>query len=169
MNSHQSERHSKSALKGVSRRSVLQGVAALAGTAAAPLRSLAADTTIRWWSTQSSPEQLKAYRYQIETFEQAHPGIKVVFERTSDEGYATQLAAAFAGGTPPHLITHLPSFAVADYWNAGLVAPFDKVIESIGPEAFFPGANDAYEISRAFMPPQASAILLRICFGCAPT
>ncbi|MDJ0939042.1 MAG: ABC transporter substrate-binding protein [Woeseiaceae bacterium] len=113
---------------------------------AVPGLSAAAPTKLRWWSTQSSPEQLAAYRYQIETFEAAHPGVEVVFERTSDEGYAAQLAAAFAGGNVPNLVTHLPSFAVADYWNAGLILPFDDVISSIGAERFNEGANRVYEI-----------------------
>lgn len=129
----------------VSRRSVLQGTAALAASAL-PFRMAPAASTIRWWSTQSSPEQLAAYRYQIETFEAAHPGVRVVFERTSDEGYATQLAAAFAGGTVPNLVTHLPSFAVADYWSAGLLLPFDEVIEAVGAGNFHEGANRVYEI-----------------------
>jgi multiple sugar transport system substrate-binding protein len=106
----------------------------------------AAPTRIRWWSTQSSPEQVAAYRYQIETFEAAHPGVEVVFERTSDEGYAAQLAAAFAGGSVPNLVTHLPSFAVADYWSAGLLLPFDEIIDEIGVERFHKGANRVYEI-----------------------
>lgn len=128
----------------LSRRKLLQGAAALAATL--PFSRVSAGGTIRWWSTQSSPEQLAAYRYQIAGFEAAYPGAKVVFERTSDEGYATQLAAAFAGGTVPNLVTHLPSFAVADYWSAGLLTPFDEVIEAVGADKFYPGANRIYEI-----------------------
>lgn len=128
-----------------SRRFVLQGAAALAATASLPVIA-ASQKTIRWWSTQSSPEQLKAYRYQIASFEAAHPGTRVVFEKISDEGYAPQLAAAFAGGNVPNLVTHLPSFAVADYWSAGLLRAFDPVIEAVGPENFYEGANRIYEI-----------------------
>jgi multiple sugar transport system substrate-binding protein len=129
-----------------SRRHLLKAAAAVAISAALPFRPASASTTIRWWSTQSSPEQLAAYRYQIKTFEDAHPGVRVVFERTSDEGYAAQLAAAFAGGNVPNLVTHLPSFAVADYWNAGLLQPFDPVIEAVGEDKFYAGANRIYEI-----------------------
>lgn len=132
--------------RSISRRSVLQGAAGLAATAALPSAAARASTTLRWWSTQSSPEQLAAYRYQIETFEAAHPGVSVDFERTSDEGYPAQLAAAFAGGNVPDLVTHLPSFAVADYWSAGLLRPFDPVIEAVGPDNFFEGANRIYEL-----------------------
>ncbi|MBT8079887.1 MAG: ABC transporter substrate-binding protein [Gammaproteobacteria bacterium] len=130
----------------MSRRRLLQGAAALSATAALPSVMADAPTTIRWWSTQSSPEQLAAYRYQIDTFERAHPGTRVVFERTSDEGYAAQLAAAFAGGRVPNLVTHLPSFAVTDYWSAGLLRPFDAVIDAVGAENFNPDANRIYEI-----------------------
>ncbi len=136
----------RSAAGGWTRRRALGGAAALATSALLPPARARADTTLRWWSTQSSPGQLAAYRYQIETFEAAHPGVRVVVERTSDEGYAAQLAAAFAGGTVPNLVTHLPSFAVADYWNAGLLRPFDPVIEAIGEDSFKPGANRIFEI-----------------------
>lgn len=128
----------------LTRRQVLRGTAAL--LAASTFPSARAATTLRWWSTQSSPEQLAAYRYQMKTFEEAHPGVEVVFERTSDEGYPAQLAAAFAGGSVPNLVTHLPSFAVANYWQAGLIEPFDPVIEAVGADCFIEGANEIYEI-----------------------
>lgn len=131
---------------GISRRDALRAAGAAAASLAVPsIASGAARTRLRWWSTQSSPEQLAAYRYQIDTFEAAHPGVEVVFERTSDEGYPAQLAAAFAGGNVPNLITHLPSFAVANYWRAGLLMPFDDVIDRIGRERFNAGANRVYE------------------------
>ena len=130
----------------LSRRALLKGAAALSALTAFRVPSARAETTLRWWSTQSSPEQVSAYNYQIETFEAAHPGVKVVFERMSDEGYATQLAAAFAGRNVPNLVTHLPSFAVADYWQAGLLTPFDPVIERIGASRFYPGVNRIYQL-----------------------
>ncbi len=148
MNRHLAETKKCSEPECITRREVLRASAAL-GTAiaAAGVPEARAATTIRWWSTQSSPEQLAAYRYQIQTFEAAHPGVTVKFERTSDEGYAAQLAAAFAGGKVPNLVTHLPSFAVADYWNAGLLLPFDDVISSVGADKFLDGANRIYEMS----------------------
>ncbi len=131
----------------LSRRDALKAGAGAAVSLALPsMASAAGETRLRWWSTQSSPEQLAAYRYQIETFEAAHPGVKVDFERTSDEGYPAQLAAAFAGGNVPNLVTHLPSFAVADYWDAGLLLPFDEVIDEIGAERFNEGANAVYAV-----------------------
>jgi len=131
----------------LSRRDALRAAGAAAATLGLPtIATGAEETRLRWWSTQSSPEQLAAYKYQIETFEAAHPGVKVDFERTSDEGYPAQLAAAFAGGNVPNLVTHLPSFAVADYWDAGLLLPFDDVIESIGADRFNEGANRVYAV-----------------------
>ena len=101
---------------GVSRRTILKGAglaAAAAGVSlATPWRARADDVTLRWWSPQSSPGQLASYKKQIATFEAAHPGVKVVFEPTSDEGYSAQLAAAFSAKQQPDIITHLPSFAV---------------------------------------------------------
>lgn len=139
---------SRSDRERITRRRLLRGAAALATAfAAACAPDAKTGPTVRWWSTQSSPEQLAVYRYQIETFEAAHPGVTVAFERTSDEGYAAQLAAAFSGGRVPNLVTHLPSFAVADYWKAGLLLPFDDVINAVGADNFLDGANRVYEIS----------------------
>ena len=132
---------------GVRRRSVLGGMAAVGAAAAMPRRIRAQETiTLRWWSPQSSPEQLAAYETQMRNFEAQHENVQVVFERTSDEGYAPQLAAAFASGDVPNIVTHLPSFAVSDYWSAGLLEPFNDVIEMVGPENYYEGANQIYEI-----------------------
>src|ERR1700677_1992568 len=135
--------------QGISRRSLLRGAGVAAAAAGLnlsyPRRARADDVTLRWWSPQSSPGQLAAYKKQIATFEAAHPGVKVVFEPTSDEGYSAQLAAAFAAKQQPDVITHLPSFAVQTYYAQGLVEPFDDVIQAIGPDKYYPGANNVYK------------------------
>ncbi len=132
---------------GISRRTAIKGMAATGALAGLGVPAFAQEpVTIRWWSPQSSPAQTAAYELQIKNFEAAHPNIKVVFEKTSDEGYAPQLAAAFASGDVPNVVTHLPSFAVSNYWRNGLLEPFNDVIDMIGPEKFYPAANDIYEI-----------------------
>lgn len=128
---------------GLTRRDALGGLAAGSLAAALPFRAAAQDVTLRWWSPQGAPAQLAAYRFQAEQFE-ALTGIRVQFEMTSDEGYAPQLAAAFASGEVPDVVTHLPSFAVQTYYANGLIEPFDEVIEAIGPEKYYPGANDVF-------------------------
>lgn len=138
-----------SSLTSVSRRTVLTGMAAAGLTVAAPAirPARAQDVTLRWWSPQTAPAQREAYDYQISTFEAANPGVRVLFESTSDEGYPAQMAAAFASGQAPNVVTHLPSFAVSNYWENDLLEPFDDVIEMIGKENFYEGANDVYEIT----------------------
>ena len=134
----------------VTRRRALQG-AGIAGMAAAfaslpfTRSARADDVTLRWWSPQSAPAQLAAYKFQIAAFEAANPGIKVAFEPTSDETYPAQMAAAYASGQVPDIVTHIPSFSVASYYAKGLVEPFDDVIKAIGPEKYFDGANKTYE------------------------
>lgn len=129
------------------RRALLQ---ALAGGGAAAAIALTAGcggdsrTTLRWWSPQASPDQLKTYKAQIAAFEAANPAIRVVFEPTSDEGYPAQFAAAFAAKQLPNLVTHLPSFTAQSYYARGLLEPMDDVIQAIGPEKYFDGANDIY-------------------------
>jgi multiple sugar transport system substrate-binding protein len=133
---------------GLGRRTALAGMGAIgaAGFLSRPAAAQAA--TLRWWSTQSVPAQLEAYKFQIAKFEAANPGIKVVFEPTSNETYAAQLAAAFASNQVPNIVTHLPSFAVTNYWRSGLLEPFNDVIQAVGPDKFYPGANRIYEIDK---------------------
>lgn len=130
---------------GLTRRGALAGLAATTAMAGLPRAARAqSDVTLRWWSPQGAPAQVEAYNQQIASFEAANPGIKVVFETTSDEGYAAQLAAAFSSGEVPDVVTHLPSFSIHTYYAAGLVAPMNDVIEAIGPANFYEGANDVY-------------------------
>jgi multiple sugar transport system substrate-binding protein len=136
----------------VSRRRALMGIGA-AGLAAAGsslpyarTASAQGQVTLRWWSPQSAPAQLAAYKFQISQFEAANPGVKVAFEPTSDEGYPAQMAAAYASGEVPDLVTHIPSFAVASYFDKGLVEPFNDVIQAIGPAKYYPDANKTYEV-----------------------
>jgi multiple sugar transport system substrate-binding protein len=129
----------------MSRRTALQGIAGTALAAALPLRARAQDAiTLRWWSPQGAPAQVEAYQFQIAAFEALNPGIRVVFETTSDEGYAPQLAAAFSSGDVPDIVTHLPSFAAQSYYANGLLEPFDEVIAAIGTDDFYPGANNVF-------------------------
>jgi ABC-type glycerol-3-phosphate transport system substrate-binding protein len=101
--------------------------------------------TLRWWSPQASPDQLKMYQAQIAAFEAANPNIKILFEPTSDEGYPAQFAAAFSSKQLPNVVTHLPSFAAQNYYGQDLLEPMDDVINAIGPDNYFPGANDVYK------------------------
>jgi multiple sugar transport system substrate-binding protein len=136
------ERNSSFA-NGLTRRGALTGLAATTALAALPFSARAQGVTLRWWSPQGAPAQKAAYEFQTAAFE-AKTGIKVVFETTSDEGYAPQLAAAFASGEVPDIVTHLPSFAIQSYYANGLVEPFDDVIAAIGADDFYPGANDVF-------------------------
>lgn len=127
-----------------SRRRLLEGLLAAATLGSLARRGLAQPVALRWWTPQGAPAQLDAYRFQIAAFEALHPGVSVALEPLSDEGYATQLAAAFSSGQVPDLVTHLPSFSVQGYYAKGLVEPFDDVIEAVGPDAYYPGANDVF-------------------------
>ena len=129
----------------ISRRTAL-GVLAGAGAAAALSGCGGSDsrTTLRWWSPQAAPDQLKSYKARIAAFEAANPGIRVVFEPTSDEGYPAQFASAFAAKQLPNIVTHLPSFAAQNYYAEGLLEPVDDVIKAIGATQFLDGTNDIY-------------------------
>ena len=67
----------------ITRRRALQragfaGVAAAFGSLPFMRSARATDITLRWWSPQSAPAQLAAYKFQIAQFEAANPGVKVV-------------------------------------------------------------------------------------------
>jgi multiple sugar transport system substrate-binding protein len=129
----------------ISRRAALRGVAGTAAAAALHRMARAQQpVTIRWWGGAGSPAQRAAFDGQIKAFEAANPGVHVVFEGMSAETYPAQLAAAFASKQLPHVVTHLPSFAAATYWNRGLLAPFNDVIKAIGEDKYYPHANDVY-------------------------
>ncbi|MFT4767328.1 MAG: multiple sugar transport system substrate-binding protein [Glaciecola sp.] len=127
-----------------SRRALIKALLAGSAIATLPLAARAQQAQLRWWTTQGAPAQLKAYRFQIAAFEALNPGVSVVLEPLSDEGYAPQLAAAFSSGQVPDVVTHLPSFSVQSYYAKGLVEPFNDVIASIGPDDYYPGANDVF-------------------------
>jgi multiple sugar transport system substrate-binding protein len=133
---------------GLGRRALLGGVAGGAAALGAPGLARAQGVTLRWWSPQTAPAQREAYMFQIRAFEQANPGVRVAFEATSDEGYPAQLAAAFASGQVPSVVTHLPSFALATYWQNGLLEPLNDVINAVGPQNYYDGANRIYEITQ---------------------
>jgi multiple sugar transport system substrate-binding protein len=131
---------------GFGRRAVLGGAVA-AGIGAPLVARAQGQVTLRWWSPQTAPAQREAYNFQIRTFEEANPGVRVAFEATSDEGYPAQLAAAFASGQVPSVVTHLPSFALATYWQNNLLEPMNDVINAVGPQNYYDGANRIYEIT----------------------
>jgi multiple sugar transport system substrate-binding protein len=127
-----------------SRRSLLKALIAATALGGRPLRGQAQNTELRWWTTQGAPAQVETYRFQIAAFEALNPGVTVALEPLSDEGYAAQLAAAFSSGQVPDVVTHLPSFSVQSYYAKGLVEPFNDVIDAIGRDDFYPGANDVF-------------------------
>lgn len=133
-------------MTGLGRRAVLGSTLAV-GLGAPLVARAQAPVQLRWWSPQTAPAQREAYMFQIRTFEEANPGVRVAFEATSDEGYPAQMAAAFASGQVPSVVTHLPSFALATYWQNGLLEPMNDVINAVGPQNYYDGANRIYEIT----------------------
>jgi len=128
-------------------RRALLGSTVAAGVGAPLVTGAQQPVQLRWWSPQTAPAQREAYNFQIRSFEEANPGVRVAFEATSDEGYPAQMAAAFASGQVPSVVTHLPSFALATYWQAGLLEPMNDVINAVGPQNYYEGANNIYEIT----------------------
>jgi len=132
----------------ISRRAALAGSAlALAPLPLARRATAQSQVTLVWMTSQRAPRQVAAYNHQIATFVAENPGVRIVIEGTSDATYAPRLAAAFASKQVPDLITHLPSFAVANYWVNGLLAPLNDVIDTVGASDFYERANRIFEIT----------------------
>jgi len=134
--------------RGIARRRVVQGAGALGGAAIlAPWSRARAQgqKTLRFWTTQSAPEQRRAYDAIFKGFETANPGLKVALEVVSDNDAWPKITAAFAGGDVPDLVAHLVGPNVISLYDRGLLEPMDEVITAVGADDFFPNARDVYK------------------------
>src|SRR3954465_15308023 len=125
---------------GVGRRRVLQGaaVAGISLAGSARLRPVfgQAQKVVRYWTTQSAPEQRASYDDMTQKCEAAHPGIKVVVEYVSDNDVRPKLAAAVAGGTAPQSVSNLGITAAAPMAAGGLLESMDDAVKMVGKEKF---------------------------------
>jgi multiple sugar transport system substrate-binding protein len=137
--------------RAISRRKMLQSTAA-AGVAAGsfgtmlPRRAHAqAQKVVRYWTTQSAPEQRAVYDDMVKKAAQAYPNIKVVVEYVSDNDVRTKLAAAMAGNDAPQIVSNLGITAAAPMADARLLEPMDEAVKLVGKEKFEKNALDLFE------------------------
>ncbi len=136
----------------VSRRTLITGAAATAGTLAMPAVGRAQrKTTLRFWTSQGAPPQLAAWKDIFARFEQQNPAFTVSIELFSDDDIWPKLTAGFAARTVPDLVSFVQAYTVATLANNDLVEPFDEVIKAVGEDDFFPGMRDIYKIDGRYV------------------
>lgn len=133
---------------GSTRRGVLKGLAigglAAAETVRSGLGNFAigqSQRTIRIWTTQSAPAQVKIYRELIAEFEAKNPRIKVALELVSDDDIYPKLAAAHAAGEPPEICSNTNTSVAGALYGNKLLEPLNDVARSID---FTPDSLAAY-------------------------
>lgn len=140
----------------VNRRQVfrsLGGAAALvaAGVAAPRLAKAAGKTTLRFWTSQSAPNQMKVWQDIFGRFEAQHPDFTVAIEKYSDDTLWPKLSAAYAARDLPDLITYVQAYTVVTLNQKGLIEPFDDVIKAVGEDDFYPNMRDVYKDKGSYM------------------
>jgi len=109
------------------------------------LSKAASPTTLRVFTLQGQPTQLKAYQKMVASFEAAHPGITVSILSVSQTDLWPKLAASYAGGDVPDLVLQMTSENVVSLYAQGLLEPVDDVISSIGESDFAPAARNLFK------------------------
>lgn len=134
------------------RRRLVAGGMAAAGVAGAPriVRAQGA-VTLRFWTSQTAPIQMKAWQSAIDRFEAANKGVKVEIEKYSDDNLWPKLTAAFAARDVPDLVSYVQAYTVVSLGARGLVEPFDDVIKGVGEADFFPSMRDIYKVNGGYL------------------
>lgn len=134
-----------------SRRDVGRGLAAVTGLLAAPRFARAqSGMTLRFWTSQTAPVQMKAWEAIAAKFEAANK-VKVEIEKYSDDTLWPKLTAALAARDVPDLISYVQAYTVVSLGERGLVEPFDDVVKAVGEDDFFPTARDVYKVNGRYI------------------
>ena len=142
--------------RAIDRRTALKAVggagAVIAGAAATGRvnRAFGQEKTIQFWSSQTSPEQLKAYEQYVASFEAAHPGLKVNVTLSGGADNWAKLTAAFGSGDVPDLVAHLLGYNVISLFGQGLLQSMDDVVNTVGESDFQQNARDIYKIDGTY-------------------
>jgi multiple sugar transport system substrate-binding protein len=133
------------------RRAVGLGLAAGAGLLAAPRLARAEGTSLRFWTSQTAPVQMKAWETIFANFATQNKGLKVEIEKYSDDNLWPKLTAAIAARDVPDLISYVQAYTVVTLGSRGLVEPFDDVIKGVGEDDFFPSMRDIYKVDGRYL------------------
>lgn len=123
---------------------LLAGLLLMACTPQAPPEAV----TLRF-AVSGEPADVEAYAMVARAFETAHPGVTVEIDQTPSAGdFNTKMAAAFAAGNPPDVLTvgyrYLGKYAARGVLE--VLEPRMAASPIAPPSAFYPQALDAYRI-----------------------
>ncbi len=139
-------------MKSFSRRTLFAGMGAAAvAVGAPPIAKAQGKRTLRFWTSQTAPNQMEAWRAIFARFEAAQPEFKVEIEAYSDDTFWPKMSAAFAGRDVPDLVSYAQAYTVVSLNEQGLVEPFDDVVKAVGEDDFFPMARDIYKSKGSYM------------------
>jgi len=94
---------------------------------------------IEFWTLQLSPAFDPYIHGLIASFEQEHPGARVVWVDVPFEGITQKLLSAIAAGTPPDVI-NLPADYVTKYSELGILRPLDGLVPDSVRQSHIPSA-----------------------------
>lgn len=124
--------------RGTTRRGVLKGLGvggiAAAATVGSGVNNFAigqSQRTVRIWTTQSAPDQVKIYREMIADFETKNPKIKIALELVSNDDIYPKLAAAHAAGQPPEICSNTNTAVPGALYGNRLLEPLNDVAKTI--------------------------------------
>lgn len=98
--------------------------------------------TVRIWTTQSAPAQIKVYDTIIKMFEAKNPKIKIALELVSDDDVFPKLTAAHAAGQPPEICSNTNTYVPGALHGRGLVENMADVAKAVGD--FTPRSLEVY-------------------------
>ena len=104
------------------------------------------EVKVAFWG---SPEEVNIITHSIETWQTAHPNIKVVFEHTPYSGYDSKILTRIAGGAAPDVITtevnYFVTFASKNVLES--LTPFIQKDADFRVNDFFPQITDRFTVN----------------------
>jgi len=97
--------------------------------------------TVEFWTTETQSDRVKTIQLLMDTFQALNPGITVKLIPVDENDMPSQIAAAAAAGTLPHIIEAGSELMIA-FGEEGILDPglTSRLVKKIGEKRFFKGA-----------------------------
>ena len=98
-------------------------------------------STLEFWTTETQSDRVKTIQLLMDTFQALNPGITVKLIPVDENDLPSQIAAAAAAGTLPHIIEAGSELTIA-FGEEGILDDSlgSRIIKQIGEKRFFKGA-----------------------------
>ncbi|MCL4516588.1 MAG: extracellular solute-binding protein [Firmicutes bacterium] len=87
--------------------------------------------TIQFWTMNTQPQQIEAFKQLLAQFEQQNPDIKVEVQQVPWNGYKEKFLTAFQGGSPPD-VSQMGTTKMAFFAGIGALLPLDDLVHGSG-------------------------------------